>query len=86
MNYALVENGVVANLIWLDERNASDFPNAIKLGNLPVIIGDGYDEGVFVRDGEVIQTELEAMSEYANNLSAEYVDLAYQNALLQLGL
>ena len=26
MNYALIENGVVTNLIWLYPANAADFP------------------------------------------------------------
>ena len=28
MNYALIENGVVTNLIWLYPANAAEFPGA----------------------------------------------------------
>ena len=29
MNYALIENGVVPNLIWLYSGNEADFPSAV---------------------------------------------------------
>ena len=43
MNYALIENNVVINIIWLADRNAHEFPNAVKLGDRPVGIGDTYE-------------------------------------------
>ena len=55
MNYALVENGVVANIIWLYPGNAAEFPNAVPLGDRPVMIGDGYADGVFTRDGAAVK-------------------------------
>lgn len=54
MNYALINNGVVVNLIYLHPMNASDFPNAVAIGNLPVQIGDVYKDGEFYRDGKKI--------------------------------
>ena len=64
MNYALIENGVVINLIWLYEGNAHEFPNAVALNGRPVAIGDAYADGVFSRDGEPVLT-------YAERLAAE---------------
>nr|DAG32432.1 MAG TPA: hypothetical protein [Caudoviricetes sp.] len=61
MRYAWIENGVVTNTIVLNDRNAGDFPKAVKMGDLPVRIGDGYIGGKFYRDGEALVTELEKM-------------------------
>ena len=52
MRYAWIENGVVTNIIALNDRNASDFPTAVKLGDRPVGIGDTYADGKFYRDSE----------------------------------
>ena len=43
MNYALVEDGVVTNVIWLYPANASDFPSAVPMGDVPTAIGDTWD-------------------------------------------
>ena len=59
MNYALIENGIVTNIIWLYETNADEFPNAVKLGDRPVGIGDTYTDGKFYRDGNEVLTALE---------------------------
>lgn len=60
MNYALVENGIVTNIIWLYETNADEFPNAVKLGERQVEIGDTYENGKFFRDGAEVPTAEEA--------------------------
>lgn len=62
MNYALIENGAVVNLIWLYEGNAQEFPNAVAIGERPVAIGDSYAGGVFTRDGEPVLTETERLA------------------------
>lgn len=59
MSYALIVEGVVANLIWVYPGNERDFPNAVPLGDVPVSIGDTYVDGVFYRDGERVLTALE---------------------------
>mgnify|MGYP001239134309 CR=1 FL=1 len=59
MNYALIENGIVTNLIWLHPGNAADFPNAVPLGDVPAAIGDTYADGVFYRDGVKVLTAVE---------------------------
>ena len=55
-SYALVENGVVTNVIWLCPSNASDFPGAVCVADRPVAAGDLYADGVFTRDGITILT------------------------------
>jgi len=50
MTYALIENGIVVNLIWLNPVNADDFPNAVPVDGIGVRIGDTYADGVFYRD------------------------------------
>ena len=54
MNYALIDNGIVTNLIWLHPMNADEFPNAVEIGELPVQIGDVYDGEHFLRDGKIV--------------------------------
>lgn len=49
MNYALIENGVVTNLIWLYPANAAEFPGAVPLGDVPAAIGDTWDGTRFLR-------------------------------------
>lgn len=59
MNYALIENGIVTNIIWLSYTNADDFPNAVAMGDLPVAIGDTWDGENFYRNGEKVVSALE---------------------------
>ena len=56
MNYALVEDGVVTNVIWLYPANASDFPSAVPMGDVPATIGDTWDGEHFYRNGERVLT------------------------------
>ena len=73
MNYALIEDGVVTNVIWLYPGNAHEFSNAVPMGDIPAGIGDSYVDGVFYRDGERVLTETEqaqkTISEYESALS-----------------
>jgi len=59
MRYALISNGIVVNVIWLNDKNAGDFPTAVKLGDRPVAMGDTYTDGKFYRDGKEVLTPLE---------------------------
>lgn len=77
MRYAMVTGGVVANIIALNDRNANDFPAAVKLGDRPVDIGDTYTDGKFYRDGVEVLTPME-------QAQAE-ID-AYKAALNELGV
>ena len=59
MRYALIEGGIVTNVIVLNDRNASDFPTAAQLSDRPVDIGDTYTDGKFYRDGKEVLTPME---------------------------
>ena len=59
MTYAVIRNGVVVNLIWLYCGNEDDFPDAVPVNDLPVSIGDSYENSVFMRDGEPLLSVLE---------------------------
>ena len=77
MNYALITNGVVSNIIWLYDGNAQEFPDAVKLGDRPVGIGDTYTDGKFYRDGVEVLTPLESAQEEIEQ---------YKTALQTLGV
>ncbi len=70
MNYALIENGVVTNIIWLYPGNASDFPSSVPCGDLPVAIGDTYDGEHFYRGGERVLTAIEQAQKDAEDMAA----------------
>ena len=54
MNYAVVIDGVVKNIIRLHPMNAGSFANAVPTNGLPVTIGDTYAGGRFYRNGEEV--------------------------------
>lgn len=84
MDYALIENDLVTNIIWLHEENAHEFPNAVKMNDISAQIGDSYIDGVFYRDGSRILSALEQANATIAALDAEVVELTYQNILLEL--
>ncbi len=69
MNYALIEDGVVTNIIWLSYTNADDFPNAVAMGDLPAGIGDTWDGEYFYRDGQRILTRNEEIQDMVDALT-----------------
>ena len=77
MRYALIDNGIVTNVIALNDRNANDFPAAVKLGDRPVGIGDTYTAGKFYRDGVEVLTPME---------QAQAEIETYKSALMELGV
>ena len=86
MRYALIDNSIVTNVISLNDRNASDFPNVVKLGDRPVGIGDTYTDGKFYRDGVEVLTPMEQaqaeMAEYKaalNELGVETEETSNEN-------
>ena len=56
MDYALINEGIVENIIYLHPENAHTFENAVSIENYPVQIGDTYENGFFYRDGEKFLT------------------------------
>ena len=79
MNYAIVENGTVTNIIWLYPGNASDFPGAVPCGDLPVAIGDTYDGEHFFRDGVQVLSALEQAQKDAEDMQAALALLGVEN-------
>ena len=72
MNYALIDNGIVTNIIWLSARNAGDFPGAVTCGERPVMIGDTYTDGMFYRGGEKVLNGTERQLVEAQSTIAQY--------------
>ena len=74
MTYALIENGIATNIIYLHPMNADEFPNAVEIGDLPIQIGDSYADGKFFRDGKEItitQEQIYTLDQAANLLAQE---------------
>jgi hypothetical protein len=59
MNYAIIENETVVNLIV---GPLPDGIAGIALNGRPVAIGDAYADGVFLRSGEPVLTSAERIA------------------------
>lgn len=70
MNYAIIKNGIVTNIIWLLDTNSQDFPTAVKIQGLFVSIGDTYniEEDRFYHNGEPIDSVQEQLIDAQNAL------------------
>lgn len=68
--YALVENGVVTNVMVLYQPSAAEFEGAVPCGEIPVAIGDTYDGEHFYRAGERVLTALEQAQKDAEDMQA----------------
>lgn len=68
MNYALIENGIVTNVIWLYPGNASEFPNAFPVDGRSVEPGDTYSDGRFYRNGELVNSSSEQIEKVLYNI------------------
>ena len=86
MRYASITDSIVTNIIALNDRNAGDFPSAVKLGDRPVAIGDTYTDGKFYRDGvevltpmEQAQAEIDAYKAALNELGVETEETINEN-------
>lgn len=77
MRYAWIENGVVTNIIVLNDRNAQEFPEAVAPGGRPVMIGDTYENDRFYRDSVEVLTPMQ-------QAQAEMTE--YKAALHELGV
>ena len=73
-NMALVEGGVVVNVLWYPDR-APETETLIDTADRPVGIGDTYTEGKFYRDGAEILTPLEQAQNDARKLQDENATL-----------
>ena len=71
MNYAIIENGLVINIIVGPLPVGMD---GIALGERPVSIGDAYEDGVFLRDGIVVLTDAERIHALEAQLLASQLE------------
>jgi hypothetical protein len=70
--FALIEDGVVLNIISMYAKNVIDFPNAVLAADRPVTIGDMYADGMFMRNGiPVLSYEELAAAAPTGDVSAE---------------
>ena len=59
MNYAIIENGAVANIIV---GPLPDGMEGVALFDRPVAIGDTFADSVFLRNGEPVLTDVERIA------------------------
>lgn len=81
MNYALIENGRVVNLIWLHPDNAAEFPGAVPYGDAMVQVGDEYDGQDFYRQGQRVLTPWEELSGQMAELDEALLEMQYQQLI-----
>jgi hypothetical protein len=77
--YALVENGVVTNVMVLYPPSAAEFEGAVPCGELPVAIGDTYDGEHFYRGGVQVLSALEQAQQEAADMQAALELLGVEN-------
>lgn len=70
MRYAVIEDGVVVNVIILYPGGAKSFPDAVPCGEVPVAIDDTWDGEHFYRGGERVLTPLEQAQKDAEDMQA----------------
>lgn len=86
MRYALIWDGIILNVIWLDPANAMDFPSAVPIGDVDAGIGDTYADGAFWRNGLRLLTPLEAAEATIEALTTQACTLAEQVIDLTIAL
>ena len=86
MRYAIIQDGIVVNTIWLSHGNAGDFPAAIPIGDVAAGIGDTYADGAYWRNDVRLLTPLETAEATIAALDSAVLDLEYTNAMMALGL
>lgn len=75
MNYALIDNGIVVNVMWLHPSNAGEFSNAVLIGDVLATMGDEYIDGVFYRNGERVLTRSELVQKMLAEKEATIAEL-----------
>lgn len=70
MRYAVIEDGVVVNVIILYPGGAKSFPDAVPCGDVPVAIDDTWDGEHFYRGGERVLTAIEQAQKDAEDMQA----------------
>lgn len=75
MRYAVIEDGVVVNVIILYPGGAKSFPDAVPCGDVPVAIGDTYDGQDFYREGIKVVSALAKAQQEAEDMQAALEEL-----------
>lgn len=70
MRYAVIEDGVVVNVIILYPGGAKSFPTAVPCGDVPVAIGDTWDGQDFYREGARVLSPVEQARKDAEDMEA----------------
>lgn len=94
-NMASIENGIVSNILWCADREP-ETDRLIDTADLPVAIGDSYENGKFYRNGEEVlaplqealkkNIELEAENETLLNDMAQMIEEVYASDMEMMGL
>lgn len=70
MRYAVIEDGVVVNVIILYPGGAKSFPGAVPCGDVPVAIGDTWDGDHFYREAARVISPMEQARKDAEDMEA----------------
>ena len=81
MTYALIENGVVTNIITLSPNNAHEFPNAVNIDDCPAQIGDTYEDGRFYREGIDVMVYEEYIAQSVQQAMLTQMEAAYREGV-----
>lgn len=68
MRYAVIEDGVVVNVIILYPGGAKSFPGAVPCGDVPVAIDDTWDGEHFYREGARVLSPMEQAQKDAEDM------------------
>ena len=82
-NMALIENGVVVNVLWCSDAEP-ETDALIDPAHRPVGIGDTYEDGKFYRGGAEVLTPLEAALAQIEALQAENADMQAALEILEV--
>lgn len=80
-DYARIENGIVTNIIYVDDLTAQKQSNLVCVEDYLVSIGDTYTDGKFYRDGEEVLTNEEYMEQVAQTIMLHDMDEAYKEGV-----
>ena len=78
---AVVDDGVVSNIIWCAD-NTPQSDTCVNCDDRPVAIGDTYIDGKFFRSGAEVLTPLEDAQEQLESLSVQNSE--YETALSEI--
>lgn len=81
MRYALIENNFVKNIIELSPNNIADFKNIYPIKDLPVFIGDSFENNTFYHNGVKVLSESDQLRLIINELDNALLDVTYENII-----